>query len=183
MQIRQATSFDARGIAKVHVDSWRTTYKGILPDSYLSNLSYKQRTELWERNSADHGNYIVIAEKEDGQIFGFGTAGKRPKKTQENTGDLTSIYLLEEFQGKGIGKKLFAELFRHFTQLGYEKVFVEVLEENKTRYFYEHFGASLVKTVQITIDGKVLNEFIYEWDDVEAVYRDVVDSNGRTHDE
>ena len=140
MQIRQATLQDAKEIAKVHVDSWRTTYRSIIPDSYLNRLSYEQRTELWKRNIADEENYIVVAtENKDGEIVGFGTAGKRPENKEWNTGDLTSIYLLEEFQGRGIGKLLLTELFWYFTKRGYEKVFVEVLEENKTRHFYEYF--------------------------------------------
>lgn len=171
MSIRQATPNDSKGIAKVHVDSWRTTYKGIISDSYLDKLSYEQRTELWERNIADEGNYIVVAENEDGQIIGFGTAATREENNVENSSDLTSIYLLEEYQGEGIGKALFTALFRHFTQSGYDKVFVEVLEENKTRHFYEYYGVSLVKTVQIKIGGEVLNELIYKWNDVDAVYQ------------
>lgn len=50
MKIREAIVSDAKGIAKVHVDSWRTTYKGIIPDDFLNNLSYEQRTKLWEEN-------------------------------------------------------------------------------------------------------------------------------------
>lgn len=53
--------------------------------------------------------------------------------------------------------------------MGYEKVFVEVLEDNKTRYFYEYYGAKLVNKVQIKIGGKVLNELIYEWNNVDKV--------------
>ncbi|WP_310739799.1 hypothetical protein [Oceanobacillus alkalisoli] len=45
MQIRRADSKDATGIAKVHVDSWRATYKGIIPEDFLNNLSYEHRTE------------------------------------------------------------------------------------------------------------------------------------------
>ncbi|MBN6206808.1 GNAT family N-acetyltransferase [Ralstonia pickettii] len=170
MQIRQATFQDAKAIAKVHVDSWRTTYQGIIPDSYLDSLSYEQRTELWQRNIADEGNYIVVAEDEAQKIIGFGTAGKRPENKEVNAGDLTSIYLLEAFQGKGIGKLLLTELFRYFKEQSYKKVFVEVLEENKTRHFYEYYGAVLVKKVEIKISGEVLNELIYVWNDVEGVY-------------
>jgi hypothetical protein len=32
MSIRPATAADAAVIAKVHADSWRTTYPGIVPD-------------------------------------------------------------------------------------------------------------------------------------------------------
>lgn len=66
MKIRKANSVDATSIAKVHVDSWRTTYKGIIPDEFLNNLSYEQRTELWKENLARVDNYIVVAENNEG---------------------------------------------------------------------------------------------------------------------
>lgn len=59
-------------------------------------------------------NYVAIAENNEGQIIGFADAWKRETNVVENSGDLTSIYLLEEYQGKGIGKKLLKELFWHF---------------------------------------------------------------------
>lgn len=169
MNIRRAVIEDAKGIARVHVDSWRTTYKGIIPDDFLNNLSYEQRTELWKKNIAKEDNYVVVAENNEGQIVGFADAWKRETNLVESSSDLTSIYLLEEYQGQGIGKKLFKELFEHFKQLGYVKIFVEVLEENNTRYFYENYDAKLVKTVQIKIGEKILNELIYEWDNVDDV--------------
>ena len=169
MKIRKAVLEDAEGIAKVHVDSWRTTYKEIIPSSYLNNLSYAQRTEMWKKNISKEENYVVVAEEKNGQIIGFADSWKRKNNTTENSGDLTSIYLLEEYQGKGIGKMLLNELFNHYKEMGYEKIFVEVLEDNKTRYFYEHYGAKLVDTSQIKIGGEILNELIYEWDDVDAV--------------
>ncbi|MDQ7862703.1 GNAT family N-acetyltransferase [Peribacillus frigoritolerans] len=46
----------------------------------------------------------------------------------------------------GIGKKLIKELFFKFEELGFKTIFVEVLEDNKSRYFYEAFGAELLKT-------------------------------------
>lgn len=46
MKIRRAKLDDAQGIAKVHVNSWRTTYKDIIPNDFLDNLSVEQRTEL-----------------------------------------------------------------------------------------------------------------------------------------
>ncbi|WP_440895579.1 GNAT family N-acetyltransferase [Amphibacillus sp. Q70] len=171
MQLRQATSEDTTDIAKVHVDSWKATYQGIVPDSYLNTLSYQQRTELWKRNIADQDNYIIVAENKAGQIVGFVSAGKKAENTIEHSGDLTSIYLLEEYQGRGIGRKLLAEALHHFKQLGYKKVFVEVLADNKSRYFYEHYGATIAKTVQININGKILNEHIYVWNDLDKFHK------------
>jgi GNAT superfamily N-acetyltransferase len=169
VEIRVATIDDAKGIAKVHVDSWRTTYKGIIPEDFLNNLSYEQRTELWIRNISRTDNYIIVAEDYEGKIIGFADCWKRETNTVPNSTDLTSIYLLEAYQGKGIGKMLLKQLFLNVKTQGYQKVFVEVLEENKTCSFYEHFGAKLYKTVQIKMGGKLLDERIYEWDDVDHV--------------
>ena len=56
MIIREARLKDAeaigfaarlRPIAKVHVDTWRTTYQGIIPESYIARLSYQKRKERW----------------------------------------------------------------------------------------------------------------------------------------
>jgi L-amino acid N-acyltransferase YncA len=114
MIIRRAKSDDAQGIAGVHVDSWRSTYQGIIPDDFLDNLSVEQRTELWKINIAKEENYVVVAENNAGQIIGFADAWKRDSNAVENASDLTSIYLLENYQGKGIGKRLFQAQFAHF---------------------------------------------------------------------
>lgn len=169
MKIRIATIQDAQDIGKVHVDSWRTTYKNIISDSFLNSLSYEQREKLWERNILQEGNYVLVAENEIGEIVGFAVASTRETNVELNSSDLTSIYLLEEYQGKGIGKLLLRELFMYFKQKGYHSIFVEVLAENKTRFFYEYYGAEYMKTVQINIGGNVLEEFVYVWNDIDKV--------------
>lgn len=169
MKIRKANIEDAQGIGKVHVDSWRTTYKGILPDDFLNNLSYEQRTELWKKNISDSTNYVLVAENEQNIIIGFATGGTRKTNSVPNSTDLTSIYLLEEYHGKGIGKQLLKEIFTYFNQKGYEKVFVEVLAENKTRDFYEYYGAQYVNSIKIKIGGKIVEELIYVWNDIDKL--------------
>jgi L-amino acid N-acyltransferase YncA len=166
MNIRKAVLTDAKGIAKVHVDSWKSTYKNIIPDEFLKKLSYDQRTDLWNRNISKEGNYVSVVENNEGEIVGFADCGKRESNNVPNSGDLTSIYLLEEYQGKGVGKQLLKQLFLQFEELGFNRVFVEILEDNKTRYFYEYSGANLLKSKKITIAGAELNLLIYEWNNL-----------------
>jgi len=160
---------DAKGIAKVHVDSWKTTYRNIIPNEFLEKLSYVQREKLWEHNLSKEGDYVVVAENDDGEIIGFADGGKRERNQVDHSGDLTSIYLLEEYQGKGIGKQLMKQLFLQFQKWGYNRVFVEVLEGNKTCYFYEYYGAELLKSDKISFSGSELNLLIYEWVSVTEV--------------
>lgn len=169
MMIRVATIEDTKGIAKVHVDSWRTTYQGIIPEDFLNNLSYEQRTNLWILNISKANIHLLVAQNSEGEIIGFADCWKRETNTVPNSTDLTSIYLLEEYQGKGIGKELLKHLFKHIQEQGYQKVFVDVLEENKTCSFYERYGAKLYNTVPIKIGGKLLNERIYIWENIDEV--------------
>lgn len=169
MNIRKATHTDAKGIARVHVDSWKSTYQNIIPEQYLNKLSYDQRTDLWKRNISKAGNYVFVAENNAGEIIGFAVCGKRETNNIEKSGDLTSIYILEEYQGKGVGKQLLQQLFRQFKELSYHRVFVDVLEDNKSRFFYENYGAVLLKSKKITFAGTELNLLIYEWKDLNQV--------------
>jgi hypothetical protein len=57
--IRPAVVSDAVGLAHVHIESWRRTYKGIVPDDYLANLSLESRVQNWQRYLGEFadGNY------------------------------------------------------------------------------------------------------------------------------
>ncbi len=57
IHIRRAIKDDIRGIAKVHVDSWKTTYKGIFADEFLENITYEKREKQWEDIFQKEGNH------------------------------------------------------------------------------------------------------------------------------
>ncbi len=73
--IRTAQFEDAAGIARVHVDCWRTTYKGIFPDDLLARLSYEGREQSWQRALSDPAQITFAAEDEAGKIVGFINGG------------------------------------------------------------------------------------------------------------
>ena len=47
--IRPANVRDAAAIARVRIDSWRATYRGIIPDAYLAGMNEDESTAGWER--------------------------------------------------------------------------------------------------------------------------------------
>jgi ribosomal protein S18 acetylase RimI-like enzyme len=166
LKIRAATLDDAMGIAKVQVDCWRTTYKSCLPSEFLDKLSYKHKKESWIKNISDSNHYVFVAENSEGKIVGFADGGKRYTNKFKCSGDLSSIYLLEDYQKMGVGKKLVNKLFETFNRLGYKTIFVEVLEDNDSKFFYEALGAQLFKSKKINIAGIELNLLIYRWADI-----------------
>ncbi|MEM5594184.1 hypothetical protein AAHH67_24905 [Niallia circulans] len=100
MIIRKAKDEDAKRIAKVHVDSWRTTYKGIVPDLFLERLNYEEREEIWKK--AIPTGSVFVAENETGEIIGFANGGKeRSGQYPGYVGELYAIYLWKPFKDKG----------------------------------------------------------------------------------
>ncbi len=74
--IREAVPADAPAIARVHVDVWRTTYRGIVPDDYPRTLPYKDRESMWTRVlTATDSQVVFVAEDEHGEVIGFANGG------------------------------------------------------------------------------------------------------------
>ncbi|MGE6488646.1 N-acetyltransferase family protein [Paenisporosarcina sp. NPDC076898] len=164
MIIREANVVDAEGIARVHVDCWRTTYKDIIPEEFLNNLFYENRTKIWAQNISNEHNYVFVAER-DGKIVGFTDAGKEMSGQYPGyLADITTLYILKEFQGLGIAKQLLQQVFMKLKENNMTSALVWVLEDNLSRHFYEAMGANVIeKQKDITIGGKQLNLMGYGW--------------------
>jgi ribosomal protein S18 acetylase RimI-like enzyme len=171
--IRPATLADAEGIAHVHIASWRTTYRGIISDEVLTNLSFEQRLAFRKQvlSQNNRRNFSYVAVDEAGRIIGFIDGGPTREQEPGYEGELYAIYLLQECQGQGIGKRLVQMLFE---QLVHERIFsvlVRVLSENPARYFYAALDAKYVRNEQIEIGGKPLDEDIYGWSNIRDIPR------------
>lgn len=165
MKIRKAKKADAWDIAVVQVDTWRTTYKGIIPDDYLAQMSYEKRTETWEKAAKQEGFYV--AENDAREIVGFSIGGKAFSETYANyVGELYAIYILRAYQGKGIGKLLTERVVQHLLNENIQSMQVHVLADNPARHFYESLGAKRIDTTIETIAGKDLQSLVYGWDDI-----------------
>ncbi|MEK3989983.1 MULTISPECIES: GNAT family N-acetyltransferase [Robertmurraya] len=168
MFIRKAIPADAKGIAKVHVDSWRTTYKHIFPDDYLQSLTYESREELW--NGVIPNGHVYVAENHQGEIVGFSSGGKeRTGDYPGYEGELYAIYILQEYQGKGIGRQLVKPLIEQFKNEGMNSMTVFVLEENPSKHFYQSLGATEIDRLKDTIAGKEVIELVYGWKDFSII--------------
>ncbi len=111
MKIRDATPADAEAIARVHVAAWRSTYRGLLPDDLLANLSEADRARYWRDQTEAIGTdatrgTVLVAEGEDGTVVGFASAGPEREPDAGFDAELYAIYLLEDHQGRGLGRRL-----------------------------------------------------------------------------
>ncbi len=168
--IRASHIEDAPGIARVQVDSWRTTYKEIVPDKFLAEISYERREQSARQHLSNlNDTYTYVAEDEHGQIVGFISGGLNRDASEEYTGELYAIYILKEAQGQGIDKKLTHALVERLVQEHYYSMMVWVLADNLSRHFYEALGGQYVSTKQIEIGGAMLDEVSYGWHDIRVM--------------
>jgi L-amino acid N-acyltransferase YncA len=160
--IRQAGMEDAHSIASVYVQSWKTTYAGIVPDSYLVSLSAESRTENWrEQISAGAATVLVVEDKMG--VFGFVCGGMLPDQIDGFDAELYAVYLLQEKQKHGAGKALTRQRASILYEKGFRSLVVWVLAKNPAVEFYRHLGSSEVATKQIEIGGVQLTELAFGW--------------------
>ena len=74
--IREARVADAAAIARVHVESWQTTYPGIVPAEYLESLDVREREGRWHAIlEPESEGFYYVAESDEGEIVGFAGGG------------------------------------------------------------------------------------------------------------
>lgn len=166
--IRLARVEDAPGIARVHIDSWRTTYKGIVPDDFLANMSYERNAQNRARALSDPETKTrtYVAQDATGRIVGFVNGGPERENDPVYTGELYAIYLLKEAQGRGLGRRLFQALTENLVRDGMHAMLLWVLVDNPARRFYEALGGQELRTKPIEIGGVMLEEVAYGWQDI-----------------
>lgn len=167
MKIRTAVLADALAIARVHVETWKTSYKGIVPDAVLEKLSVETRLPRWQELLSDesHAGFILVAETDDGEIVGFAVAG--PNRGNENNIDaeLYAIYVLQAHQGSGTGRRLVHEVMHRLQSAGYTSLIVWALQANNpARRFYESLGGVYFSSKPVSIGGAELTEVSYVWE-------------------
>src|SRR5256886_16583046 len=159
--IRAATTLDAPAIARVHVSSWRTTYKGLLPDDFLESLSESAYSERWNRVIADGSTRIYVVE-DGGEVIGFASGGRERAGEPGYEGELYAIYVLESAQRRGFGKELVRAVTGGLRELGLSDMIIWVLRDNQgARSFYEGLGGAYVRSQPITIGTATLDEVAY----------------------
>jgi ribosomal protein S18 acetylase RimI-like enzyme len=171
--VRPATSEDIPGIARVHVDAWRSTYRGIIPQAFLDGLSYRDREALWRRvfsgSAGEHG--VFVADAGPAGIVGFADGARGRTQDTAYEGELLAIYLLEDFQRRGLGRELTLQLVEWFVDHGIRSMLLWVLADNPACHFYEALGGTRLRAERIQIGGADLEEVAYGWTDITAIQR------------
>lgn len=145
--IRPARPGDATAIRRIHVDTWRDTYAGILPDSYLVNrIRAGARQATWRIGAGGRSgpSETTLVVELDLQVEGFVAFGPARHTRDQQVGEIYALYVAPDAQGQGLGRGLVAVALQRMFAAGSSRVDVEVLAANPSRHFYTAIGARQV---------------------------------------
>ncbi len=185
LNLRSAGLNDAGPIARVHVTTWRAAYAGLVPDTYLVGMTEVGRMRFWRRllGRPQAEETILVAEIESAasaasagsaasdsgpQVVGFGSCGPSRPYGLPYRGEVFTLYVTDDWQGRGIGRALIRALFVDLVARGNSDALIWVLSANPARFFYEAVGGSPVAARKEAFAGAMLDETGYAWPDLES---------------
>ena len=161
--IRRAVPGDATQIGVVHVAGWRSAYAGILPGSSLTRLSATQQATQYDHDiRMGRAVFVAVA---DGVVVGFTTCG-RPRTAGLGDGEVETLYVLDDWREQGLGRRLMAAAAGHLGAHGCVSLFLWVLRDNQSRWFYERLGGRAARTSTTPVGGVDVPQIAYVWADL-----------------
>ncbi|MEM0899301.1 MAG: GNAT family N-acetyltransferase [Pseudomonadota bacterium] len=163
IDIRRATPDDANGIADVHADAWRFAYTGVIPHRALTGMINRRGGAWWDR-AIRRGTSIYLVGSSD-TVFGYVTFGLNRARALRHEGEVYELYLLPEYHGMGLGKRLFQEARQSLLAHGCEGLVVWSLKDNERACeFYSDLGGKDAVQGRETFDGQTLEKIGFLWD-------------------
>lgn len=154
------------------VATWRSTYRGMVDDAFLDAMSEPEAAQRWGRRlPAPAGRPVVVAEVA-GDVVGFASGGRERDGDRRHTGELYAIYVLEAFQGRGMGRELARAVAGGLAGDGHRSMLVWALRANAAAHaFYRALGGVHLRDArhQLAMGALEVMESAFGWDDIDVL--------------
>jgi ribosomal protein S18 acetylase RimI-like enzyme len=161
---------DAEELARVHVTSWRETYRGLLADAFLARMSEPGFTRRFRRALTQPGSGVTLAAADRQGLVGYAQGGPS-RRDIPGEAEIATLYVLRQAQGHGLGARLMTETARALAANGATSLMISVLRDNiRARGFYEHLaGEPETARQEPGPGGRLLYEVAYRWRDIRTL--------------
>jgi ribosomal protein S18 acetylase RimI-like enzyme len=123
---------DASEIARVHFESWRATYRDVLPDSYIDGAMRDDIAKVWANWTAEK---LVVGATVNGALVGIATYDMG--MDQAVPAYLDNFHVLPDHHGTGLASELFVAGVDAIASEGACALWLTVLDTNaRARAFY-----------------------------------------------
>ena len=136
--LRAGTVRDVASVAQLHCHSWRRTYRGLVPDSYLGHDLPGLMQGWWADKVPNMGHRHIFIVSDTGQIAGFvfAAVGRTP-----DTLLIDNLHVADAYQGRGIGRRLLRAMASQALNLDYKSAELYLIQGNdRALAFYEDRG-------------------------------------------
>lgn len=168
IQVRRAEPTDAPSIGRVHVAAWRSTYPGILPQDYLAHLSAARQAAHYEATIRGGVGVFAALGGQPRRIVGF-TSAAPCRRQRFADGEVETLYVLDDHREQGAGRALMAAAASHLAGLGCTSLFLWVLRDNPSKWFYARLGGAERAHQTIRIAGHDVVQSAYVWPDISVL--------------
>lgn len=160
ISIRHAKPEDAAALSKVFDAAWREAYLGIIPGTTLDKM-LARRGEKWWRSTLTRGRPLVVIDIGQG-VVGYASYGRCRDRSLSAEGEIDELYLAPEYQGIGLGRRLFKAVLNDLRYNEMSRVVVWALAENERACsFYAGLGGRSIAKVEERIGGAPLAKIAY----------------------
>ena len=107
-EVRRAEPSDASNMARVHVDTWRDTYRGLMSDAVLDDPALLGwREKFWAAALTDpkYSRNTAAVASSDGKLVGIAMSGPSLEDADQPQ-QLHLLYAYATFHGSGVGTEL-----------------------------------------------------------------------------
>lgn len=142
--IRLANKNDCLELSKLKQKVWQETYRGIYPNEKIDDFDYENNKEKFIKiiENPDIQLYVV---EDEAKIIGYMDFGIPSRPFKDYKQEIGLLYILKEYQGKGIGKRLFNMAYENIKKTGFNEFFVCCNKYNiPAQKFYEKMGGEII---------------------------------------
>jgi ribosomal protein S18 acetylase RimI-like enzyme len=144
ISVRTARLGDETGIARVHDEAWREAYRGVIPGRELERMINRRGPAWWRRAIAGGTRLIVLDFAE--AVAGYASYGRNRMPSLDYAGEIFELYIAPEYQGAGLGRRMFEAAQRDLAAHGYSSFVVWALAGNDRGLdFYRRLGGRIVR--------------------------------------
>lgn len=133
--VRKSRLSDLEQIALIHVKSWETAFKGLMPERYINNYTLEDRNAEWLSVLGSGSESVIVAE-DNNKLGGFLSYSENV-----NFLNLSKLYLCPSMYGKGVGGLLMKQMENEALTASLDLIRLYVLNNNKSAInFYSKQG-------------------------------------------
>lgn len=161
VEFKKATEIDIPIIRKLAEKSWNSAYSEILSRDqieYMLGEMYSEKEISSQIQNPNYHYYIILNKGKEAGFIGF------EFHYETDTTKLHRIYLLEDFKGKGLGKKGLQFLKEKVLESSDTRIILNVNKDNPARQVYESQGFKVFHEEVFDIgNGFVMDDYLMQY--------------------